>query len=248
MKQKLTPIIIVLCAFSFIYPKALKSQTTKGNWLTEGNIGNITLSNDKNQAIVDGKVYKNGDQSYSAVLFPRIGYFVANNIVIGLSINIGAKRFASQSYWENGIKSNEGVSKTVSGGLSPFVRYYINSKNPKNKFYVQADGGFNVNLYNESTSTSYSETGEIYGTSLSHSDGQVVSGEFLIGFNHFFTDNIAFNAALGYNYNRRTSTYNANNTYAGNTIVYPGAKNRDETNAFVWNFGFTILLNRKKQN
>lgn len=245
MKYKLTVLSFVISIFLIVNTLNSLAQTDKGNWLTEGNFGNIVLVHNTYESIANGSTYETKSQSYSAALFPRLGYFVAKNIVVGVTLNVSGQKYSNQSYWDNGVKSNEFINKNATGGILPFVRYYLSCKNPKNKFYVQAEGGINIGLYNRGTSSSYSYTGELNGTSLYENNAQIFSGNAVLGFNHFFTPNIAFNTAIGYNYGKATSMDRSSNTYLGNTTVYSEAKSISETNNLIWNFGFTIILSKK---
>ena len=57
-------------------PKSLKSQTQEGNWLVEGNLGNINLSNNKNELTYETNTYKSEERIRNVSLFPRVGYFI----------------------------------------------------------------------------------------------------------------------------------------------------------------------------
>lgn len=226
-------------------PKTLTSQTKKGNWLAEGNLGNINISNNKYESTSGANTSKSENQGYYISFFPRIGYFLNNNLVLGTTINFIYQSSKNNSYWNNGVKSYDGVSNGGSIGLSPFLRYYF-TKSSKNRFYGQLGGGMDIDIFRNNEATTYSETGEKSGIYENPSTGQNVSGEALIGFNHFFTDNVAFNSSIGYNYGKRTQNTISSSTNNGISNNQQETKSTATTGNVVWNFGFTIIISGKK--
>ena len=67
--------------------------------------------------------YKDGpdetDKLLSLNLYPKVGYFIIDNLAVGLDVNIG---FSSQKDGEDDSKSTNSVI-----GAGPFVRYYLSS-------------------------------------------------------------------------------------------------------------------------
>lgn len=236
------PIIILLIIST---SNTLTSQTKKGNWLTEGNLGNINLSNNKNESTSGTNTSKSENQGYYISLYPRVGYFINDNFVLGTTLNFSYQSNKYKSYWDNGVKSYDGVYSGSSVGLSPFLRYYF-TKNSKNRLYGQLGGGMNIDIFRNDAATTFYGNGDISGTYKNPSKGQVVSGEALIGFNHFFTDNVAFNSSIGYNYGKRTQNTTSNSTYGGITNAPQETKSTNITGNVIWNFGFTIIIAGKK--
>ncbi len=245
MKQKQILSLGIICFLIISTPKILTAQTKKGNWLAEGNLGNINLSNNKYEHASGPYTSKSDNQGFYISLYPRIGYFINDNFVIGTTLNISYQMNKYKSYGDNGVKSYDATYTGSSIGLSPFLRYYF-TKNSKNRLYGQIGGGMNVDIFSNSEATTFYDTGDISGTYKSPSKGQVISGEALIGFNHFFTDNIAFNSAIGYNYGKRIQNNTSNSTYGGITSVQE-TKDTYVTGNVVWNFGFTIIIAGKKE-
>ena len=219
----------------------LNAQTKKGNWLIEGSIGNIELSKEKSE-YNSGANTNTGDVAYFDVeLNPGAGYFISDNIIIGTTINLGYGFNNMISYDDKGLKTYDDIGNSSKIGFSPYIRAYF-TKNSKNRFYGQLNGGMDFNLSSYET-TDYKETGEIDGNYNSDSKYHTFIVGVLIGFNHFLTQNIAFNSAIGDNYSAFSSDYTRSGTMVG---FNPKAYGTDRTNNFVWKFGFSIFLAGKK--
>ncbi|MBA2612105.1 MAG: hypothetical protein H0U95_09045 [Bacteroidetes bacterium] len=246
MKQKKILSLAILSFLIISTPKIMTAQTKKGNWLAEGNLGNINLSNNKNESISGPNTGKTESQDFYISLYPRIGYFINDNFVIGTTLNISYQTNRYKSYWSNGVKSYDGKYKGSSTGLSPFLRYYF-TKNAKNRLYSQIGGGMNMDIFRNDELTTFYDTGDISGTYKNSLKGQVISGEALIGFNHFFTNKIAVNSSIGYNYSKRIQNTTFNSTYGGITSAPQETKSTNVTGNVVWNFGFTIIIAGKNE-
>lgn len=245
MKRKQILHCAILCLFLISTPIMIKAQTKKGDWLAEGNLGNINLSNNNNESTLGTYVNRSENQSFYISLYPRIGYFINENFVIGTTLNYSYSLNNLSVYYENGIRSYEAKYVRSSIGLSPFLRYYF-TKNIKNRLYGQISGGMNVDISSNEEGTSFNEMGNINGSHKASTKGQLVFGEALIGFNHFFTNHLAFNSSIGYNYGRRIQNSTSNYTYGSSIEPPQESKSTNLTGNAIWNFGFTIIIEGKK--
>lgn len=242
-KYQLTLIlpVIVICIFTLTNPAMLSAQTKKGDWLAEGNLGNLSFSNNKYETTNGSELDRSEERGYTIAAYPRMGYFINDNFAIGTTLNFNYQKTKHVFYY-TGVKSSDGTHIVSSVGIIPYLRYYIAGKNPKNRFYGQLGAGTSIDLYNNDSGTAYDAKGIIIETYKYQLKEQVISGEALIGFNHFFTDNVALNTALGYNYNKITQTSTSSYSMAGIPFSYPEYKDRKEIGNIVWNFGFTIII------
>lgn len=103
----------------------VNAQTTQGT-LSVG--GQLQFAADK-QTDSDGDTKTN-----SFELSPSVGYFVADNLMVGASIYVGTGK---TTFGPN----NE--TKVTSFGGGPFARYYMFTKNEAFAFYGEAGVGFN---------------------------------------------------------------------------------------------------------
>ena len=246
-------IFLVFTALTFgliLFPAITNAQFAKGDWMVEGGLGSLNLSKTNNQNEQNGNISKSESNDFSISIFPRAGYFVSNNLVVGTTLGIG---FGSSKYKNfnngNGNKSGESTSNLTSLEFVPFVRYYFPGKKATTRFYAQAGGGITLDLSRKYESKSFNNTGDVTGTFKYNYPKKFnnVAAELLVGLNHFVSQNVAINAALGYRYNKSTETISSSNIFGNTTVTSDPTKYTVKTNAFVWNVGFTMFLHCKKK-
>jgi hypothetical protein len=120
MKKLITLLILLLIQIYSLM--SLKAQTDKGNYLLGGQY-TLVFSN-KN---VDNGSYANTQSAYE--ISPQIGYFIFNNIPIGLAFRYS---YFKETY-------NQKTNTTTSYSLIPFVRTYFG--NAKFKPYLHLGFG-----------------------------------------------------------------------------------------------------------
>ena len=126
-------LIAALSAISF----AGFSQTSKGTWLVGGDVG---FSSSK---------YGEAKMTQIAVL-PEAGYFVINNLVVGMAVKVST------------ATSNSGASgaadlKSSSAYFGPYVQYYFASLGKNAKLY--GSGIFAFGSSKQGSNASVQETG-----------------------------------------------------------------------------------------
>ncbi len=132
-----------LCAIGFV----TNAQIQKG-----ATIGGLSLSfgtTDQNS---------NATRLNSFAINPRIGYFLNNNLSLGMEFNYNISKLDGEFYdyfdtSTNSIQSSFGF-KEENFGLSPFARYYIHIKE-NFKFFGQANLTFQINSYKNIDDTGY---------------------------------------------------------------------------------------------
>ncbi|GAB3889026.1 outer membrane beta-barrel protein [Spirosoma agri] len=148
------------------------AQTEKGRWNVGVSVGNFSYQDNKN---ADTK-------TFTGNLSPSVGYFVANNLLIGTGVPL------SLSTSKQG--NNPYVSKyaSTSVGLSPFVRYFFGAAKLKPYVGLSYSHSFVRNTYNSSAfSTDFS------------SDGYSIALVPTLGVAYFINQTIAIYAGLNYN-------------------------------------------------
>ena len=98
----------MICSFSW-------AQTDKGRWQLGAQIGNFKYQNEGQYAV----------KAFAGTLTPTIGYFLANNLLLGTGIPV--------SYSTAYLNNSGTYLKTyqLSYGLSPFITYYFGKGNLK---------------------------------------------------------------------------------------------------------------------
>ena len=126
----------------------------------------------------------------------------------------------------------------------PFVRYYF-GKSTSTRFYGQVGGGISTDLSSKNDYTSFDNNGAVDYTSKSNYPKKYVafSGEALVGLNHFVSQNVAINAALGYRYSSDKQTTSSTSTFGTTDPI----KYTNKGGAFSWNVGFTMFVPCKKK-
>lgn len=128
----------------------------------------------------------------------------------------------------------------------PFVRYYF-GKSSATRFYGQVGGGVSLDL-----SHKYEEKDLINGDKYKGNYPKkfnTVSGEALIGVNHFIAQNVAINAGLGYRYNSSKETISSTSINPAGNVSVTGPENKytNKGGSLSWNVGFTMFIPCKKK-
>ena len=243
--KKAILLFTVAAIFLSLAPNTTNAQFVKGDMLAEGGLGNLRVSNNKttyeDQNGVVNDRYK--DNGFSIGIFPRFGFFVTNNLAIGTTL--GLNYSSNKSIRQNDVTSvDESESKSSYFNLEvmPFLRYYF-GKTGTTRFYGQVGGGISVDLSRKYESKSL--VGPAYNTKTNYTKKPMsVSGEAMVGLNHFVSQNVAVNAGLGYRYTSSKETYTYTNPFGvtGNPEKYI-----NKGGALIWNVGFTMIIPCKKK-
>lgn len=119
---------IILILSAILSAGWLQAQTEKGHFITgaatsmslgtsNGNIMSLGFSNSTIKSDAGGFVEPASDKLTSININPRIGYFLANQLAVGLDISLA---YMNQ---KSGTSSDESSQSLFSTG--PFVRYYF---------------------------------------------------------------------------------------------------------------------------
>jgi hypothetical protein len=97
------------------------AQTETGNFMVGANILSTSVN------------FQKDNTGFDIALQPKVGYFINDNIALGVAVELGL----------NAVKSNT----TMNYGITPFARVFIGNKSvtdiPKRiMFFVEAGGGF----------------------------------------------------------------------------------------------------------
>ena len=180
--------------------------------------GNFSINNSNSKSA--DTLFNSGGVNTNYSINPRIGYFVSNNIVVGLGIAYSTSPQTNNSYYyypNNITPYTDREEKVYSNYLltfSPFVRYY-NYLTDKIALFFEGNAGYNfgknkINNYsflNDSSSN----------RSFSQSSRYGFSANILPGIIYFISKKFALEAALGsfnYTYNHTKDDYKKNNNFS----------------------------------
>jgi len=161
------------------------SQTDQGNILIGGS-SNLGLNFGSFKTEINGSQTQGTQKVTNFNISPRIGYFVIDNLVVGISLP-----FSSSTNKLNNSKSTEN-----SIFISPFTRYYFTESNIKPFLQGQVGFGSSKNKF-ESDFSDFESTSNLF------------NYEILGGVAIFINDYISFD--LGINYINSTSKFKNDN-------------------------------------
>jgi outer membrane protein len=172
MKQK--PILVLLLLFlsTFVF-----AQLEKGNIFVQGS-SKIGFSSEK-YTYTSGGTSTESSKSTHFGFSPKAGYFVMDNLPVGLAINLSTNKTKAIS------GSNE--SHYTDFTIGPFVRYYFLPQD-KLKPMAEISAGFGTSK-DKSTNSGYSY----------ESKSGVLEFSIGAGASCFVTDHIAFDMLIAYN-------------------------------------------------
>ncbi len=228
------------------------AQFKKGNILVETNLGNISFGNNNNSTEASGATRKSDSKSFSIGLYPRVGFFVSDNVVLGTELSLSFYSSKGNDFNGTGIKTSDYKNASSDIGLSPFVRYYFNAaKESKGRFFAQLSGGFNMTV---STNYDYnyfsSSTGAYAGKYKYDYPKKPFSynANILAGYNYMVAPNVALNLNLGYRYSSNSTEYTyTTTTAAGVSTTSPATKITNKYGNIDWKMGFTMFIPRGKK-
>jgi|GEM_PF-6125286 len=249
MKSKLSlKCVLLLLSLVFISSHAF-AQLKKGTFLTEANFGDLYYSQSASKYVSGGiqsAKYKGNYLSFS--LYPTVGIFLTERFVLGAELDILYSSSKSTSFDKNDIKSSKSNSSSLSLGLLPFGRYYFwKSGDEKSMFYAQLGGGIYGNITRKNEYTAFNTSGEeSYKTKYDYPKKyNSLSGNVMVGWNRFLTENIAFNVNLGYEYTKTAETYKFTTTSDLSSTTSSEFKSTYTSGNIRWGLGLTMFIPRK---
>lgn len=106
----------LLLLFSFVVISTCSAQITQGTTFVGGSGSYSKGASKYNQ----GQDYTFESTGSSLNFNPKVGYFIADNMAVGLGINY----YRNRSKSENNLDNESYVNKQHSFGINPFGRYY----------------------------------------------------------------------------------------------------------------------------
>ena len=83
------------------------AQYDKGTIIVDANFGNIGFNKYDSKDVTGTNTNKNGGNSFRFNLYPRLGYFVANNFVVGTELDIYFYSSKSNYFNNAGLKTSD---------------------------------------------------------------------------------------------------------------------------------------------
>lgn len=141
MKKLISLFTFLLISVAVIAQVTLSQPTQRGNFVIGSRIGFLSAKSSVDVQSSTGSIKGDGGSSYQINLSPGIGYFFANNFVLGVGMD-----------W---VKTNSKTGTDLTGGTTttlqesnndnvlfgPFVRYFIPTGDDK-AFFIGTNIGF----------------------------------------------------------------------------------------------------------
>jgi len=111
MKKLMMTVCLMLLSGAFVY-----SQTDQGTMYLGGSL-NLGFGSTKNKA---GSNSTDGPKTFNFGINPKCGYFIADNLMIGLGLG-----YNMQSVKTTDVINDEEKLTTTAFNVGPFIRYYM---------------------------------------------------------------------------------------------------------------------------
>ncbi len=247
--MKKTILFLTAVVFMFSMPAMVSAQFKKGDCLVEGSLGNLSIAKNKTQYEQGNTVIKLETKGFSIAVFPRVGHFITNNLVIGTTLGLSFDKSKEVYFGADAGKDQESISTLFTLDFVPFVRYYLPGKTVKTRFYGQVGAGISLDLARKYHGENFSVSGYVASSFKYNYPKKFnsVSAEALVGVNHFISQNVAVNAGLGYRYISANQTSSYTYTVGGISTTNAPEKAISKTGGVVWNVGFTMFIPGKKK-
>jgi hypothetical protein len=229
--KKLTFFCLFLAMTCLVFP-----QNKKGNLLVGTDVGSAGLSfgNSENGTPSSTSVDKSKYTSFSISVYPSIGYYFSDNLVIGTYLDLG---YSSQKY-KNSNNYNTATSESqysdVSFSLGPFARLYLGRNDGRGRLFVHVSAGFNLYpvysyTYTPSSGTGYTQKYDKYFP---------WNASLRIGYEHYLNSAVGLEFYVGYTYYHSEST----TTYDNTTGMDNSYTNKSSEHDIVFGVGIQIHL------
>jgi len=225
------------------------AQLTKGNWLFEGNLGNISFNNGNSKNTGTGFKSESVSKNFNIDFYTRAGYFLTNDFALGADLGLGFNNGTYESTNTNGIKTSESKSSSTYMNVGPFVRYYLPSTKQTFRFYGQVGAGINMTLSIKNEGKSFNGTTGVLSNDYFYNYPKkynTFSANGAIGMNYFLSGTTALNSSIGYYYSKAKQTTNFTSTSGGVTTTSDNTHYEYDNSRISWSLGFTIFIDKNK--
>jgi len=233
MKRGLV-LLLVLATASFSFAEHKKGQIVIGTYLGSGSWYSST--SDSSSSAYPG-ISKSEYTSWGFGLGPEVGYFIADNIVLGTYLGVNFNGSKSDSSSTTSSFKSTSKYNAIYFSVGPFGRFYFGG-GAKGSPYVQVNAGASFypsykGTYTPSTGTGYDYK---YKTYSSWNLG------LMLGYEHFLNSFVALQYYVGYGF----SSYKTTSEYDYASGTDPTYDYSSKTNSLEFGVGLQIFLDKKK--
>ena len=198
--KKTTFMCLFLAMTCLLFP-----QNKKGNLIIGTDVGSagLYIGNSESGYSSSKDINKSDYTSYGISVYPTIGYYIKDNLVVGTYFELGFNGNKYNNSTTADSSTSESKSSYVYFSLGPFARFYLGQDNGKGRLFVHVSAGIGFYPLYSYTYTPSSGSGykEKYDKYFPWNAG------LKIGYEHYFNPVIGLELYFGYTY------YHSNNSY-----------------------------------
>jgi hypothetical protein len=225
--MKTTFLVIFICIFTF----PLFAQLEKGTFLFGGGLS-ANSTHDEYSGDFFGNKYEVDELSFS--FYPEIGYFVIENLVLGLNSKIGV---SGLTYNSNEPSNPETNSNSFEYLFGPYIRYYY----PLHPFALFGELNYQLGKRSQSSENYIPDTTGQWNLVENENKMDVSLFSPAIGVEYFINKSIGLSAALRYENGKRE--------YNQEDVAFQEEYNYEQKNyGFVFLIALQIHLNFSETN
>lgn len=214
-------------------------QNKKGTWFLGTSFGSAGYSLSKSESgdASSPHVTKSDGGSYSLSVYPTIGYYLQDDLVLGAYLTLGY--YGANTDYSNNYNSSTSSSnyKELSIAIGPFIRYYFGKDGAKGRPYLHAY--VQTNLYPVYSGESTSNPGTDY--TYEYPNYKSLSAGLQIGYEHYLNPTVGLQYFVGYSF----SSYSYDTKYDYPTGIDPVYTYKATSHGFTFGVGLQIHLGPK---
>ena len=163
-------------------------------------IGSIFSNNSNTDYTSSTGTSTTSDNDYGISINPSLGWFVSENLAVGISPTVGYTKKKQLGKSSTGSTYLKDETSDYSFGLGGFTRYYFESKNPSLKFFGQYNLSFGLSG-SKSDGFAYETLGIYVDRYNRKSSGDLfVNTGLAFGISKFLSNHTSLDFYVGYNY------------------------------------------------
>ena len=241
--------VLVICMTATV-----NGQFKKGDKMLGASVGTLFFSHSNTDLSTTLLVSSTSNDNYGITFNPSLGWFVSDNIAVGIMPNIGYTKLKTLGKTPSGSTFIKDESNRFNAGLGGFARYYLPGGNVKTRFYGQYD--LSIGLGGSKRDGFEYERNGIFVDRYSYkSSGDLtVNTGINLGVSKFVSNRTALDIFIGYKF-----SYIKSNTKGNFLRDYTNPGTADETTTpdydqkltghnFTLGVGFQIFLDKKNSS
>jgi hypothetical protein len=247
MQQKLA-----FVALAVLFSVSVNSQLKKGNKMVGVSVGSAFFNSSSTDFSSSIGSSTTSNDNFGVNLNPSIGWFVSDNIAVGIMPSLGYSKIKELGKSSSGNTYLKNETSQFNFSIGGFARYYFKGANEKMRLFGQYNlsvgmGGSKTDGYE------YERLGVYVDRYNRKSSGDFTANTgVLLGASKFLNNHIALDFFVGYNF-----SFNKSNPKGSSLRDYTNPATGDETqevdydqkvtgNNVVLGVGFQIFLEKKK--